>query len=542
MSGSGGFRRLIGVDNDGARTPFIVGACVGEGATGFVHSIVGNSRSVLKLLKANALSVDAKAKILAMLSNPPSGIEISHAGQRHVQISWPERVVFSEEEDFVGFSMPMVDTTASAPLHLLLQRSERAYSKLRKDYVFRLYVALNLATVVSKLHTSGHHVVDLKPQNVRFYKDNGLVALIDCDGMSVVGASRMRHPANHYSEEYIAPEVGFSRGTHAVSATQLREPQDHFALAVIVFLLLNEGIHPFQGVPVANGAIPSTVQESIDENLYAYGFIKNPRQLPSPASLHSEFDIDTRALFDRAFCQPANRPTASEWHEHLKRLMPPDGDLALTECKKGEGHIKFHGRNCAHCERDRRGRKKFSSLTSSRTSTLHLMPRRSSPASVSPPTPAGLNAPTVTFYVGLLLAAILIGKFVVSIGGVETSQGPVNRQTEGERTLQITTPPNWISRSQDSSSQVDSSSGTEQADNDLVPSAQMIPIGRIIELHTELGYVVLRSSFEFRAGDQIVAGGETLTIARRYGELYSATVMEGRQMTLKVGETVYSVQ
>lgn len=62
--------------------------------------------------------------------------------------------------------------------------------------------------------------------------------MFDCDGFSIQG-EQARFPAEFVSEEYIYPEG------MAQSCEDMGEEQDKFALAVIIFKLLNNGIHPF---------------------------------------------------------------------------------------------------------------------------------------------------------------------------------------------------------------------------------------------------------------------------------------------------------
>lgn len=52
---------------------------------------------------------------------------------------------------------------------------------------------------------------------------------------------------------------------------EMGEEQDKFALAVMIFKLLNNGIHPFSGVPRKNDGEMLTIQNRIEEYHYAYG-------------------------------------------------------------------------------------------------------------------------------------------------------------------------------------------------------------------------------------------------------------------------------
>ena len=191
--------------------------------------------------------------------------------------------------------------------------------------------------MVTSLHKCGHYIVDLKPSNVSVYKANMLVAMVDCDGFSIKGENN-RYPAEFVSEEYIYPE-GMSK-----SCEEMGEEQDKFALAVIIFKLLNNGIHPFSGVPRKNDEEMLTIQNRIEGYHYAYGLWPDKYQYPHPYSLHEYFSKDTLEMFERAFVKGGNRPSAYEWQEHLWKLMH-----SLKQCKQNPDHVYFTSKGCGLC-------------------------------------------------------------------------------------------------------------------------------------------------------------------------------------------------
>ena len=167
-------------------------------------------------------------------------------------------------------------------------------------------VAHNLAASVASLHAAGHHVVDLKPANVHVYRDTQFVAILDCDGFSIGAEGGARFPAHQYTEGYMAPEAMTQR------PEALGEAQDRFALAVVLFQLLNRGLHPFQGVPAPGANVPTTDAERVAAGLYPYGPRASARLTPPPQSRYAFLDAGTRALFDGAFSgRPEARPSAA---------------------------------------------------------------------------------------------------------------------------------------------------------------------------------------------------------------------------------------
>jgi hypothetical protein len=129
----------------------------------------------------------------------------------------------------------------------------------------------------------------------------------------------------------------------------LGEAQDRFALAVVIFQLLNGGVHPFQGVPAPGVPVPPTTAERMERWMYAYGRRPNPLLLPSPWSIHESFDDATRDLFDRAFGHsPVARPDAGEWRRHLAHYADPSTG-ALRRCPVDPAHALFAASPSAEC-------------------------------------------------------------------------------------------------------------------------------------------------------------------------------------------------
>jgi len=189
---------------------------------------------------------------------------------------------------------------------------------------------------MAELHALGHHMIDMKPINLRFYPEAWYMAILDTDGFSINGPRRL--PARQFSDEYIAPEA---RGKLPES---LGVEQDLFALATIIFRLMNNGLHPYQGVDTGN--YPTTLQERIFAGLFAYGQRKHPNVKPAPASLHGYFEDATRTLFDRAFQTNQPRPTSAEWRDHLNGLIT---NKTLVKCATDPLNHAHFSKGCGLC-------------------------------------------------------------------------------------------------------------------------------------------------------------------------------------------------
>lgn len=211
------------------------------GAAGKIYEIVGQPAKVAKIFHERQKSNTNRLKLEAMVVNNPNIPSVRAGGVEYVQIAWPEAVLEDDEGYCVGYLMPFINTAEAVSLDHLMQGAVRAKLGLSDKYEYRVMAAYNVALMVASLHKYGHYIIDLKPANVSIYKKTMTVAMFDCDGFSIQG-EQARFPAEFVSEEYIYPEG------MAQSCEDMGEEQDKFALAVIIFKLLNNGIHPFSGV------------------------------------------------------------------------------------------------------------------------------------------------------------------------------------------------------------------------------------------------------------------------------------------------------
>jgi DNA-binding helix-hairpin-helix protein with protein kinase domain len=322
--------------------PITLGFELGSGLNGTVYRLVGETGTVVKLYKEASQLPEYQDKVAAMLASPPNLSPVSSNNRLFVQIAWPSATVVDDRGGFRGFAMPEVDTHAATKLDNILQKKIRQHKGLPEFYGTRLLLAANLAALMAELHALGHYMVDMKPDNVMFYPDTWYMAILDTDGFSIGG--RRRFPAHQFSDNYIAPEA------KGLQAEQLGVEQDLFALAVIIFLLLNNGVHPYSGVSRRGQRLPTALQDRIAAGLYAYGLAPNKLAGPATASIHEYFEDETRRYFDRAFQHKGLRPSAIEWRDHLRSLLQ---NSVLVRCAvHPQDHAHF-SKGCGLCALDK---------------------------------------------------------------------------------------------------------------------------------------------------------------------------------------------
>jgi eukaryotic-like serine/threonine-protein kinase len=315
-----------------------------SGGAGEIFTIAGRPDLVAKIYHATsspAHLVRYQRKIQWMTNYRPALPDVPAAYAGIVQLAWPEAQVMRRSQ-FAGFVMQRIDFERTLELDYLLNRRQAAQEGFDADYGKLATIAFNLASVISGLHDMRIAVVDLKPMNVKVYKAELYVTILDCDGFHI-GTAEFSADAPQVTPEYLAPEFHDRAVAHP-------EAQDRFALATIIFRLLNYGIHPFSGVAPDSRNYPPELAGRIRLGLYPYGRAAHRSVRKVPASVHEAFSAPLRDLFDRAFMSSGfGRPSAREWADALALYASRDSAL-MSLCE--HGHLRFAGRPCATCMRD----------------------------------------------------------------------------------------------------------------------------------------------------------------------------------------------
>ncbi|MFT3806316.1 hypothetical protein [Arenimonas sp.] len=319
-------------------------ALLKSGGAGSVYRLQGSAGEVAKIYHAHVDHAHYERKIEAMLKLSPRLPDLSDGGRSYVQIAWPEATLRDKQGKFLGFLMPAVDVRATSELECILQERQARSLNLPTGLGAKITLAANLSAVIAELHAQRHYVVDLKPVNLRFYPQSLYMAMLDCDGFSIQGQGE-RFAAPQITPDYLAPEFQIKALTPAGE-----EQQDRFALAVVVFQLLNFGLHPYSGRPMSD-ALATDIPGRIRQRAYAYGLRANAYQQPNLSSGHQAMPMDLRTLFDRAFAgADAGRPAASEWRSLLTSYAQRTNQRLIL-CKRDAEHQHYAGQTCAACER-----------------------------------------------------------------------------------------------------------------------------------------------------------------------------------------------
>ncbi len=278
-------------------------------------------------------------KLELMLAHPPEGA----VADGHVNLAWPVAVVNGDGGEIVGFRMPAADLQKSVPLFCAYNPHARREQSPGITWLHLVRGGRNLAGIVAALHGSGYVVGDLNESNVLIDR-RALVTILDCDSIQVSDPRTGEvHCCTVARPDFLAPELA----GRDLSTTVRREAADRFALAVMIFLLLREGVHPYAGVWRGRGEPPDLTARMRGRR---FPYLPGSSLRPPPHSLRMNgVGLRLRLMFMAAFVLGPwlrfARPSASAWVEALSRL-----ERRLTPCRRSPHHVKS-GRRCPWCRR-----------------------------------------------------------------------------------------------------------------------------------------------------------------------------------------------
>lgn len=252
-------------------------------------------------------------------------------------LAWPLDLLY-EDDQFVGYLMPRIPN--SVPLSYGYDPAKRrtTYPGFTWQQLHR--VGINMMTAAQTVHASGHLIGYIHENNILVNRD-AWVTLVGTDSFQISGRERV-YPSRGRPLKYAPPEFH--------PADVLFKPQhDYFSLAVLLFMLLMEGYHPF-ATPVS--ALMSRTHP--DPNSLRRGYfpfhpaspISPPETAPPFALLHPQIQDAFDRCFVAGYCQPRQRPDATEW-----QCLLTEAEANLVTCTHNDHHVySNHLASCPWCQ------------------------------------------------------------------------------------------------------------------------------------------------------------------------------------------------
>ena len=423
-----------------------------KGGEGELYNLVGYPDLVAKIYKEGVLNTTRQEKLIYMSS--------IYSSERLQQLAWPKDVLKDSYGNVKGFVMRRFSATKDLA-DLLDGSSNNSSDNL--DWLKRIVISLNLSHLVNEIHSLGQIIGDMNPKNFGVDMSNGFACAFDTDSFHLRDKNTGKwYPCTVLDEHYIAPEFqarlkqGGRVDSFRPEETFTRET-DNFALAVLIFQLLFNGVHPFTAARVpsrGSSVVIHTRQTNIYQRMSPFFNPAPNTTIPVYAPPLSIVPSSIQEMFKKAFLLDV-RPTAQEWAAALSSLL-----LQIEKCHKGHYYGRFNDK-CPWCALEQRinqmksgssststgktsssSRSSRSSSSTAQTNTQQT-PTASPGPNASPPvavTTSSVKKKSGWGAIIIMIAILVIAVIAMSGSGkkASTSSGSGstlnnNRQTEGYR-------------------------------------------------------------------------------------------------------------
>ena len=218
---------------------------------------------------------DTLSKLRIMINRPPVTVD----GNGNKVLAWPQEVALQPASlhgvMLAGFTMPRVGGDEYRSIFDYWnpkRRNSISGLKGNREAIDRLLegIIANMINNVQGIHEQGYIIGDINEKNI-LVGPNALINIIDCDSFQVRGYKGIFYKCPVGRPEYTSPRLHSelkqictdTRCSHqpgqkrSYSCLIRTKEDDAFALAVMLYQLLMEGWHPYNGAPGSN------VQEKI---------------------------------------------------------------------------------------------------------------------------------------------------------------------------------------------------------------------------------------------------------------------------------------
>ena len=294
-----------------------LGRKLGQGGEGAIYELVDQPGLVAKIFHVPLTPLRAE-KIRAM---------VACAARRSTALTaWPIELLSLPTGEPIGLTMPKVDRSPRHPS--ALQPEEPARGVSGADWRFLVRVAANVARAFATVHAAGRR--DRRRQPWRHPGRAGRAGAAD----------RLRQLPDPRSGERCSCDVGVPTFTppelqdQALTGVVRSESHDNFGLAVMIFLVLFMGRHPFAGRYLGEGDMP--IEQAIRG--LASPTAGTPSDGPAAGHAAARHRVGAGGGAVRARLRRHSgylgRPSAVEWMEALERCWRRQ----LVECPLGIAH------------------------------------------------------------------------------------------------------------------------------------------------------------------------------------------------------------
>lgn len=337
---------------------YTLAAEIKAGGEGTVYAIRGSAKLVAKLYHPDT-PADKLARLEKKLQVMVEDTEFDPYDNGKLRFAWPTDLLYDNGR-FVGFVMPNAKGTYE--FHEMMWEDKQKQFRYY-NYDRSIAVACNLALTVHYVHSKGYVIGDMNIKNFRFDRQCHVIVL-DVDSFDITD----RKTGAHYKccvghPDVLAPELQ-GRRLDQERAKFTRE-SDYFSLAILIFMFLMNGAHPFNAPRIENAddyrssAADNGLVREISDGNCPYVRPGTNRKIPIYAPSFHMLPASVQELFRRAFSYTQTtslqaipqRPTAADFAMALYRFLQRD----KTTCASDRRHLYLPRLSCCpFCEAERR--------------------------------------------------------------------------------------------------------------------------------------------------------------------------------------------
>ena len=322
---------------------YLLGKQIGKGGEAKIFDVINYNGAVAKLYNAEFCAPHREQKLKTFLQMPIDPM-------LEVQVAFPKDILYQNGR-LAGFVMRKIEGGVS--LNTLC-------SDESLDMPKRITIAKNLCALLNGLHHSGLIVGDLNPFNILVIPSTGMVRLIDVDSWHISIQNKI-YRCEVCVPEYLSPSIANRMKGQTLKTLALptfSKESDIYSLAVLIFMLLMNGTHPF-AVGLARGNKAETVPQSAElMKAYRFPYAQCPDgcRLPIYALPYKVLSPRLQAMFTKIFSQ-GDGIAIEHWFDALHEL---EKDIKKT-CRDHAVHQFREGLyKCPYCAVARNKEKFFS--------------------------------------------------------------------------------------------------------------------------------------------------------------------------------------
>ena len=299
-----------------------LGQKLGQGGEGAVYRTADGD--AVKIWRDGTDRRAAAQKIQVMLENPP---DADRPGDGRT--AWPKELVLDQSGRPAGFTMPLLDPARNSSVFNHFNPAARERAGLQNANADLFTIARNIALAFGRIHDRGHVVGDVNEMNTMVDRQ-GRVTLVDADSMQIRNPENGRtHRCAKGRDDYTPPRMQGKRFRDYDRTTD----DDNFGIAVIIFKLLMNGVHPFASTADHESKENTSLASKIKLEYFPYNESGKTPAEHKPSipyrNAWQELDFGLRHMFRRAFdpdsTEAGPRPTPGEWVKEMDPLIlnPP---------------------------------------------------------------------------------------------------------------------------------------------------------------------------------------------------------------------------